>query len=323
MRVAMFVIACAGLGLAVSEPEAIDAQAPPEGAESPAPRTPALVENYMGAVIGAVPDSFGFHPFYKKYVDAQGIPVLSSEKLPDDALLVARDIVNTMLSARPDFRAAMMEQNWRVAIMAETEITADIPEHANRKRPGAPRDEPVTQADIDFWARRARGLGGNPTSGAEENLLGYPGTRYYGEHILVHEFAHAIMGGGIRNAEPDLHQAVGAAYDQAMAQGKYRYDDGREHYATTNANEYWAEGVQWWFWSNYGECFAGGVRVQTPEDLQAYDPILFYLIGRAFDTHRIPMDVFHGRNLRRNSENESEPLMTCDAPQPESDADAT
>ena len=66
------------------------------------------------------------------------------------------------------------------------------------KRPDAPRDEPVTQADRDYHANRSRGLGGNPTTGAEENLLGYPGTRYWGEHIFVHEFAHAIMGGGIR-----------------------------------------------------------------------------------------------------------------------------
>ena len=62
------------------------------------------------------------------------------------------------------------------------------------KRPGAPKDEPVTQADRDYHANRSRGLGGNPTTGAEENLLGYPGTRYWGEHIFVHEFSHAIMG---------------------------------------------------------------------------------------------------------------------------------
>lgn len=316
MPFATLTVACAGLGLAVSGPQVLYAQA----SEPPAPRTPALVESYMNVAVQAVPDSFGFHPFYKKYVDAHGIPVLSSEKLPDDALLVARDIVNTMLAARPDLRASMLERNWRIAIMAETEITADIPEHADRKRPGAPPGEPVTQADIDYWARRARGLGGNPTSGAEENVLGYPGTRYYGEHILVHEFAHAIMGGGIRRVDPELHAAIRAAYDQAMAQGKYRYDDGDEHYATTNANEYWAEGVQWWFWSNYGECFAGGVRLQTPDDLAAYDPILFYLIGQVFDTHRIPMDVFHGRNLRRDSENETEPLMTCGAGDPQPDA---
>ena len=61
------------------------------------------------------------------------------------------------------------------------------------RKPGASRDEPIEQADRDYHANRSRGLGGNPTTGAEENLLGYPGTRYFGEHIFVHEFSHAIM----------------------------------------------------------------------------------------------------------------------------------
>lgn len=264
----------------------------------PRDREPPLLQDYVAASVHPVPDSMGFHPFYQKYTDALGIPVLSSEKVPNLALVVARDIVNSMLAGRPDFRAAMMARNWRVGVMAESEITGDIPEHANRKRPGAPPDEPVTEEDRQFWARRARGLGGNPTTGAEENLLGYPGTRYFGENILVHEFSHAIMGGGIRNADPELLNEIRAAYDSAMAKGLYAYDDGRRHYATTNANEYWAEGAQWWFHSNYGECFAGGERVESPDDLERYDPKLYELLSRVFNTHHIPMDVYHAKNIR-------------------------
>ena len=85
-----------------------------------------------------------------------------------------------------------------------------------------------------------------------------------------------------------------------MAAGKYLgHPNKNPHYATTNANEYWAEGVQWWFFSNFGECFTGGVRVDTPEEFAAYDPTLNELISRVFDTHRIPMDVFHGMRLRK------------------------
>ena len=35
-------------------------------------------------------------------------------------------------------------------------------------------------------------MGGTFTSCAEANVLGYPGTRYFGEHILLHEFSHNI-----------------------------------------------------------------------------------------------------------------------------------
>jgi hypothetical protein len=257
-----------------------------------------LISDYVTANIGPVPASLGVSPFYKKYADAGGIPVIASEKVPDAALLVARDIVNTMLSARPDIRKALIARGWRTGVIAEVEMTMDIPEYSKMKRPGASRDEPVTQEDRDYHANRSRGLGGNPTTGAEENLLGYPGTRYWGEHIFVHEFAHAIMGGGLRTVDPGMVKEIQAAYEAAMAAGKYVHPDGRKHYATTNAGEYWAEGVQWWFFSNYGECFAGGSKVETPEEFAAYDPALNELIGRVFDTHRIPMDVFHGKRIR-------------------------
>jgi hypothetical protein len=176
-------------------------------------------------------------------------------------------------------------------------MTMDIPEYAQHKRPGAPDDEPVTQADRDYHANRSRGLGGNPTTGAEENLLGYPETRYWGEHIFVHEFAHAIHR-AIREVEPGMAREISDAYEAAMAAGKYVHEDGRRHYATTNAGEYWAEGVQWWFFSNYGECFAGNVIVESPEDFAAYDPTLDELLSRVFYTHHIPMDIFHGRKIR-------------------------
>ncbi len=194
-----------------------------------------LIPSYAKATVGPVPESLGVSPFYKKYVDALGIPVISSEKVPDDALLVARDIVNSMLPARADLRSAMIARKWRTGVIAEVEMTMDIPEYANLKRPGAPRDEPINQLDRDYHANRSRGLGGNPTTGAEENLLGYPGTRYFGEHIFVHEFSHAIMS-AIRQVDTVIRQVdtvmiaeIRAAYDSAMAAGKYVHPDGRKH----------------------------------------------------------------------------------------------
>jgi hypothetical protein len=134
-------------------------------------------------------------------------------------------------------------------------------------------------------------MGGRLTSGAEENVLGYPGTRYYGEHILVHEFSHGIMS-GIRTADTTLYRAIQAAYRAAREKGLFR-----GHYAINTAAEYWAEGTQWWFWSNY-EATIDGHRLQTPEDLRAYDPTLFALLAQVYPDHHIPMDVYHGKNIR-------------------------
>jgi hypothetical protein len=266
-----------------------------------------LVEDYTKAMVGPVPASFTFDPFYKKYADALGIPILSSEKVPDAALLMARDIVIYMLAKRPEFREALIAKNWRVGVMAVTEMTTDIPEHRNRKKPppGDPRLTEgekrqyetgtgiATMTDKEYWDRRARGLGGNPTTCAEENLLGYAGTRYYGEHIFVHEFSHAIMGGAIRDKDPALFEGIQAAYKAAMDAGKYK-----GHYAATNANEYWAEGTQWWFWSNYEETF-GDQRVQSPDDLKTYDPALYALLDKVYLGHHIPADIYHARNIPR------------------------
>jgi hypothetical protein len=266
----------------------------------------ARVERYGAAMVGPLPATLTLDPFYKKHTDALGIPVVSSEKVPDDALLMARDIVIYMLAKRPEFREALVAKRWRVGVMAQSEMTTDIPEHRDRKKP-QPGDPRLTEgekrqyasgtgiavmSDKEYWDRRARGLGGNPTTCAEENLLGYPDTRYYGEHIFVHEFAHAIMGGAVRDADPKLFSAIQDAYKSAMAAGKYK-----GHYASTNANEYWAEGTQWWFWSNYEESF-GGERLQSPDDLKAYDPLLYGLLEQVYLGHHIPADIYHGRNIK-------------------------
>jgi hypothetical protein len=257
-----------------------------------------LIHDYASYFVQPVPASLNVDTtFYKKYVDALGIPVLSSAKAPDAALLVMRDIINAMLAARPDLRASMIRRNWRTGVFAETEMTMDWPEYAHFRCCGRTRDMPVEQQDRDYHANRSRGMGGNPTTGAEENLLGYPNTRYWGEHIFVHEFAHAIHS-AIRDVDPGMGREIQASYDAAMAAGKYVTTRGSNHYAKTNSGEYWAEGVQWWFFSNYGECFTGNIKVETPEEFAAYDPTLNELISRVFKTHRIEADVFHGRRIR-------------------------
>ena len=296
-RTSAIAIAIAGAVVGVS---AQQAAAPP-----PPPATP-IVQEYGRFMVGPLPPSLPYdRTFYKKHVDAHGIPVIGSDKVPDAALLLARDIVIYMLAGRPDLRKEMMARGYRVGVMAQTEMTTDIPEQRDRKKPS--RDDPrLTRgerenydkpggigniSDKQYWDARARGLGGVYTTGAEENILGYPNTRYYGEHILVHEWSHGIMS-AIRTADPPLFADIQAAYKDAIARGKYQ-----GHYAETNANEYWAEGTQWWFWSNY-EWNDGDTRLQNPDDLQAYDAKLFELLGRVYIGHHIPADIYHAKNIR-------------------------
>ncbi|WP_205569492.1 hypothetical protein [Arachidicoccus soli] len=252
-----------------------------------------------------VPDSLHLDPFYQKYADAFGIPIVSSSKVPDAALLVAKDIVNYMLSGRPDIRREMVKEGARVMVEAQSEMETDLPEHRNWKKPTKddPRLVPEEREDYDkpggigsmtdrqYWNQRARGMGGLHTSCAEENLLGYPGTRYYGENIFVHEFSHNILG-TIERLNKAFYDSVDAAYHRAKQTGKYK-----GQYALTTVQEYWAEGTQWWFWSNI-EFYDKGIRIQSPSDLKNYDPDLYNLLAKVYIGHHIPADVYYSRNLR-------------------------
>lgn len=265
----------------------------------------ALVQGYARSMISAPPAELSLDTFYKKYTDAFGIPVVSSDKTPNSALLYARDIINYMLMKRPDIRAALVQRKARVLVMAESEMETDLPERSTWKKPTKedPRltpgerenyDKPggiASMTDREYWNRRARGMGGIVTSCAEENLLGYPGTRYYGENILVHEFSHMMMN-GLRSADSLLFAEIRPAYEAAKAKGMYK-----GQYAINTVAEYWAEGTQWWFWSNY-EFFDGETRVQSPDDLKAYDPTLYNILERVYGGHHIPADVYHGKNIK-------------------------
>lgn len=264
-----------------------------------------IVSDYKKTIVTAVPDSLKVDSFYKKYADAFGIPIVSSEKVPDDAILIARDIVNYMLVKRMDVRKELINRHARVLVMAESEMETDLPERSNWKKPTKDDrrltpgerdryDKPggiASMSDREYWNKRARGMGGTVTSCAEENLLGYPRTRYYGENILVHEFSHNIMG-ALRTADPTLYAEIQPAYDSAKARGMYK-----GQYAINTVAEYWAEGTQWWFWSNF-EFRDGETRVQTPDDLKAYDPTLYAILGKVYAGHHNPGDVYYGKNLR-------------------------
>lgn len=264
------------------------------------------MRSYAAVAIRPPPDSLGLDStFYEKYASAEGIPVIGSGKVPDAAILVARDIVVHMLAARPDVRAEMVRRGYRVGVMAVSESTTDLPEQRDWKKPAfddprltdgerARYHEPggiASMTDKEYWDRRARGMGGRYTTGAEENVLGYPGTRYYGEHILVHEFSHGIAS-ALRRVDPALWEEVEVAYARAMDAGMYA-----RHYAANTVAEYWAEGTQWWFWSNYEACF-DGARLWSPADLERYDPALYHVFERVYPDHHIPMDVYHGANVR-------------------------
>ncbi len=205
--------------------------------------------------------------FYKQYLDADGIPIISSALVNPYALLETRWVVGSMLENRSDIVAAIAATKTRLSIMAVTEFTTDIPEHSDL--------EPA-----DYWDRRARGLGATGARPAmsvgEENLLNIPGDPYDAESILVHEFAHVIHLQGMARIDSTFNESLLSLYNMAMAEGLWEGT-----YAATNAEEYFAEGVQSWFGTNR-ENDAEHNDVDTREELTAYDPRLSVFLSQVF-----------------------------------------
>jgi len=226
-----------------------------------------LAQPVVSPVPAEIRTSFQLAGFYQKCLDAEGLPVVSSGKVHDEALREAAWIIAHLLEGRKDIRQALVKNKVRLVVMAHDEYTTDVPEHATLE----PRD---------YWDRRARGLGPSPDAPAiscgEENLLCFPGDHYATENILIHEFAHAIHQMGLNTVDPGFDARLNKVYQRSITLGRWK-----GVYASTNAAEYWAEGVQSWFGNNR-ENDASHNHVNTRAELEEYDPELAALCREVF-----------------------------------------
>ena len=219
------------------------------------------------------PKELKLDPFYKKYANANGIHIMSSNKVPDEAIYAAYKTIVFMTDSLPKaVLDSLKSRNTRVAVMARYEGTTDIPEHAH-----------LANDTTLNWDVRARGLGGTLelplTSCAEENLLCYQIDKYHAEDILIHEFAHTIHDVGIVPTDSTFNNLLQEQMDRVVAAGKYE-----NTYALTNKWEYFAEGVQDWFNVNGEVPEPDGKhnQVNTRAELKEYDPGLYQILSRYF-----------------------------------------
>lgn len=224
--------------------------------------------------IKAPPASLGLNGFYKKYLDADGIPIVSSGAVADQALLNAREIVKNMIRNLSAEKTKMIGNHIRVGIIGINERPTQMPEYSDL----------YTAFPGTDWDNRARAYGATLerplTTDCEENLLCRRDIdRYKGEEILTHEFAHAIHELGIRFTTPGFDSELLAAFNHAKTTGLWT-----NTYAISDVREYWAEGVQDWFNCNLEANPANGVHnsINTRAELQSYDPMLYNLIKGFF-----------------------------------------
>ena len=210
-------------------------------------------------------------------MDADGLPIVASGKVPDEALFQAKGIIDDMLAHRPAIRAELVALGRRVTVVSNREVITDIPEFRDiyEKHPGT-----------DWNARvQAGGLAGDEdaqtTAIWESNLLCDENDVYSHEDILVREFARTALSMGVERQPGggEFRRRLEEAYREALDAGLWE-----NTYAGANPDEYWAEGVQSWFGLNDRAIPANGAhnQINTRHELQAYDPTIANLVQEVF-----------------------------------------
>lgn len=259
----------------VTIPEQTLALATDQGQPAPV----AALSNVSGPCwVESPPPSLGLDPFYAKYCSALGIPIVASGDVPDGALLRAWEIVTQMVNGMvqaEDIRTSIIARSTRIGVIGAMQVTTDMPEH---------RSLYALFPAVD-WNTRARGVGATPDipllSIGEENLLCYPGDRWVGQNVLVHEFAHTIKNMGLDFVNPGFHAELQRAYARALEAGLWP-----DTYVSSNADEYWAEGVRLYFQIETAGVPSGqSYPANSRAELQGYDPELYRLVASVFGAH--------------------------------------
>ena len=238
--------------------------------------------------ITAPPKSMHLDKFYKKYVDVNGIPIVTSWRVPDSCIVAAHHTLYAMTSMlKPEVLEAMKKHGTRVAIMARYEGETDIPEHHYMIND--------TTVNMDVRARGMEGTMEVPvTTCAEENILAYQIDKYHAEDILIHEFAHSIHLIGIYQVDPTINEKLDSLLAKAKARGIYA-----NTYRLDNGMEYFAEAVQDWFNVNAEVQRADGKHnwINTREELLAMDPDMYHLLAQYFPATQLQISKHKKQNI--------------------------
>ncbi|MXV80814.1 MAG: hypothetical protein F4007_09195 [Chloroflexi bacterium] len=186
-------------------------------------------------LLGPPPDHVRWYASFDKYLDADGIAVIATDNVADEALFRAAAILDDMLVNRPDIRETLIRHRVHVVVVGREEQTFDLTPY--RQYQDIVKLEPHGPGG-------PRGLGPNqftPALVPEENVLCLSG-RSWGYDIVIHEYAHAIDYALSRGTSSgNFSSSLGRAYRSGMDSGLW---DGS--YGATNTAEFWAEAVGAW-----------------------------------------------------------------------------
>jgi hypothetical protein len=222
--------------------------------------------------------------FYKKYVSVKGIPITAPARVSNKALLKTGHLIQKMLAPKKlgkKLAGHIVKYRGRVGIVPTGKHFSAMPELKGDKS----NDDAAGLRAAEWWERR------DPVTGAinydyiynvawtrEQNALelGWPKDKGWNGSTAIHEFAHLLDGSSFKHKMPHIRNAIKRAYTKAIKAGKYK-----GAYAATNSKEYWAEGTQAWFESEFMDP-QNYTYIKNRKELKKYDPDLAKILKQIY-----------------------------------------
>ena len=197
-----------------------------------------------------VREEFELDAYYKQWVDAGGLPVVSGENVSPYALAEAAWLIQQVIGHRLDVLKAMAEKKVRFSVIPYNSTSAQIPEIDLDRFPDGGK---VISRSFAIW-------GGQPVpvlGVGEEHLLNYPGDP--DEQIsqgdpfelsnLIYRLSMLMLELELFRFVPDFDDRLKTAYDETRK---------KDSNFNLSIRHYWARASRTWF-SVYRENFKASV----------------------------------------------------------------
>lgn len=239
------------------------------GEAAPAPAFPVMVSR---CIVAPVTPDMGFDPFYTKYCDFNGLPIVASSDTPDTALQQAWVLAANVYYNRPDVVTSLVNQGFQISIIAENQVITDVPELAYLAEDATLNVNQYRGYDKVLEEPRVIAIGA-------DNLLCSPNDAYFGENILVNSLGNLTRFALVMDLDPAFGDQVAAARQHAIDTGLWDAS-----WITESNGNYWNYGVKSYF--NSVDLVAGQTDefTNTRTELASYDPQLFMLIHSVFNS---------------------------------------
>ncbi|MBA3872263.1 MAG: hypothetical protein H0X30_24225 [Anaerolineae bacterium] len=224
-----------------------------------------------GCEVVSTTTAMGFDDFYSKTCDYNGLVILASDEVSDEALKQAWLMAANVYYTRPDVVASLVKMNFRIVIMGTDQLTTDMPELAYLKDDKSQDYDEFRGYDKVLEEPRV-------VATAEENLLCSPDNVYAEENLLVNSLGNLTRFALVKDLDPGITKKLEAVRQNAIKKKLWASSTP----ITDNNGAYWNYGVETYFNSSALISGKSDKSTNTRTELASYDPQLYKLIDSVY-----------------------------------------